>query len=278
MPRASRLHPSGRQGETKKAAGGSQAKQDASRGKDDTDADAEAERAAKAAKERDLRARREREEKESLRYSGFPFDLSSLTRQTKPVKLDQDSCVRVLVGREFLSSNNRQVRSRQLWGTGFYTEDSDVVAALVHCGYVNLALIDSVAAEIDSLSVRLEVSREPRQFVSTNSNNIRSRSWRAHGPEEGRCSFSIGSCSATLVSGGNSTCTPPPGLPRSSAHLCPRRHGEGGQHALLRDQLGQEEPHEAAGHPAVQPLQRAWLKYVVGSGGSGPAGRQEDER
>mmetsp|Transcript_6548 Transcript_6548/g.22569 ORF Transcript_6548/g.22569 Transcript_6548/m.22569 type:complete len:476 (+) Transcript_6548:267-1694(+) len=187
--------------ETKKAAGGSQAKQDASRGKDDTDADAEAERAAKAAKERDLRARREREEKESLRYSGFPFDLSSLTRQTKPVKLDQDSCVRVLVGREFLSSNNRQVRSRQLWGTGFYTEDSDVVAALVHCGYVNLALIDSVAAEIDSLSVRLEVSREPRQFVSTNSNNIRSRSWRAHEPEEGRCSFSIRSCSATLVSG-----------------------------------------------------------------------------
>lgn len=34
-----------------------------------------------------------------------------------------------------LTSNNRQVRARQLWGSDVYTEDSDLVAVLMHCGY-----------------------------------------------------------------------------------------------------------------------------------------------
>jgi hypothetical protein len=34
-----------------------------------------------------------------------------------------------------LTSNNRHVRARQLWGTDVYTEDSDLVAVLMHCGY-----------------------------------------------------------------------------------------------------------------------------------------------
>ena len=32
----------------------------------------------------------------------------------------------------------RQVRARQLWGTDVYTEDSDLVAVLVHTGYYAL--------------------------------------------------------------------------------------------------------------------------------------------
>ena len=34
-----------------------------------------------------------------------------------------------------LTSNNRHVRARQLWGSDVYTEDSDLVAVLMHCGY-----------------------------------------------------------------------------------------------------------------------------------------------
>lgn len=37
-----------------------------------------------------------------------------------------------------LTSNNRHVRSRQLWGCDLYTDDSDVVAVLMHCGYWSL--------------------------------------------------------------------------------------------------------------------------------------------
>jgi hypothetical protein len=33
-----------------------------------------------------------------------------------------------------------QVRSRQLWGNEVYTQDSDLVAVLMHCGFFNHAL------------------------------------------------------------------------------------------------------------------------------------------
>ncbi len=36
-----------------------------------------------------------------------------------------------------LTSNNRQVRARQLWGSDTYTSDSDLVAVLMHCGYIH---------------------------------------------------------------------------------------------------------------------------------------------
>ena len=34
----------------------------------------------------------------------------------------------------------RQVRARQLWGNEVYTQDSDLVAVLMHCGFYNHAL------------------------------------------------------------------------------------------------------------------------------------------
>lgn len=37
-----------------------------------------------------------------------------------------------------LTSNNRHVRARQLWGCDVYTQDSDMVAVLMHCGYWSL--------------------------------------------------------------------------------------------------------------------------------------------
>ena len=33
-----------------------------------------------------------------------------------------------------LTSNNRHVRARQLWGCDVYTQESDMVAVLMHCG------------------------------------------------------------------------------------------------------------------------------------------------
>lgn len=32
-----------------------------------------------------------------------------------------------------------QVKARQLWGVDVYTHDSDLVAVLMHCGYVSAA-------------------------------------------------------------------------------------------------------------------------------------------
>lgn len=45
-----------------------------------------------------------------------------------------------------------QVRARQLWGNEVYTQDSDLVAVLMHCGFYNHALAAPPAniAEVDS--------------------------------------------------------------------------------------------------------------------------------
>ena len=38
-----------------------------------------------------------------------------------------------------MSSGNLQVRARQLWGSDVYTEDSDLVAVLMHTGYYSIS-------------------------------------------------------------------------------------------------------------------------------------------
>ncbi len=45
------------------------------------------------------------------------------------------SAPQVRIPAHCLTSNNRHVRARQLWGSDVYTEDSDLVAVLMHCGY-----------------------------------------------------------------------------------------------------------------------------------------------
>lgn len=36
-----------------------------------------------------------------------------------------------------MTSSNRRVRARQLWGSDAYTADSDLVAVLMHCGFIH---------------------------------------------------------------------------------------------------------------------------------------------
>ena len=38
-----------------------------------------------------------------------------------------------------MAPSNLQVRARQVWGNDVYTEDSDVVAVLMHTGYYSIA-------------------------------------------------------------------------------------------------------------------------------------------
>lgn len=40
-----------------------------------------------------------------------------------------------------MTSGNQQVRARQLWGSDVYTEDSDLVAVLMHTGYYSVVAL-----------------------------------------------------------------------------------------------------------------------------------------
>lgn len=111
-------------------------------------------------------------------------------------------------------------RSRAVWGTGIYTDDSDVVAAAVHAGWIRgdfglaSATLDSMhendATAPETSASKLEQAPErpvciPRDmdmhitililpaleaYVSTNMHNIASRSW---GSDHDGMSFKINS-------------------------------------------------------------------------------------
>lgn len=93
----------------------------------------------------------------------------------------------VRIASHFLTSNNRQVRSRQLWGSDVYTSDSDLVAVLMHFGYVHHTITQPIR---DILEVRAVVKpcEALKSYPSTPRNSIRSRAWNA--PITG-CSYTV---------------------------------------------------------------------------------------
>jgi Histone deacetylation protein Rxt3 len=46
----------------------------------------------------------------------------------------------VRIAPNWMSGSNQQVRARQLWGSDVYTDDSDLVAALMHSGFYSISL------------------------------------------------------------------------------------------------------------------------------------------
>lgn len=62
----------------------------------------------------------------------------------------------VVISSEHLANTQKQLKSRRLWGDGTYTDDSDLVAALVHQGYYHLSAIHPPAAVLE-LRVTLQL-------------------------------------------------------------------------------------------------------------------------
>ncbi|KAL8166282.1 hypothetical protein V2J09_007781 [Rumex salicifolius] len=79
---------------------------------------------------------------------------------------------------EHVTATNRQVRREQLWGTDVYTDDSDLVAVLMHMGYCRSSK-NPAAPDLQDL-----------HYVSSWRNNVRSRSW---GAGVG-CSYQVEQC------------------------------------------------------------------------------------
>jgi hypothetical protein len=88
---------------------------------------------------------------------------------------------------QFVCSGNHKVRGRQLWGCDVYTSDSDLIAVLMHCGYLHHTIPSPLR---DVAEVRAVIMPLPAQdsYQSVPRNSIRSRAW--HSPFQG-CSFSV---------------------------------------------------------------------------------------
>ncbi|GAB2275334.1 hypothetical protein Dimus_010096 [Dionaea muscipula] len=98
---------------------------------------------------------------------------------------------------EYVTATNRQVRGGQLWGTDIYTNDSDLVAVLMHTGYCRPTASPPPPA-IQELRATIRVLPPQDCYVSTLRNNVRSRAW---GAAIG-CSYRVERCCIVKKGGG----------------------------------------------------------------------------
>ncbi|KNE64730.1 hypothetical protein AMAG_10080 [Allomyces macrogynus ATCC 38327] len=90
----------------------------------------------------------------------------------------------VRVARAFLAYENPCVRKRAVWGTGIYTDDSDLVAMLLHSGA--LPLPDPTTADhlkpstLTDMDVTLRVYPRLASYPGSLHHGVHSRDWRHH--------------------------------------------------------------------------------------------------
>ncbi|CDP21106.1 unnamed protein product, partial [Coffea canephora] len=98
------------------------------------------------------------------------------------------------VGPSCYSFRGCLVRGGQLWGTDIYTDDSDLVAVLMHTGYCR-PTASPLEATIQELRVTIRVLPPQDCYLSMLRNNVRSRSW---GAAIG-CSYRVERCCVVKV-------------------------------------------------------------------------------
>ncbi|CAF2355240.1 unnamed protein product [Brassica napus] len=103
----------------------------------------------------------------------------------------------VQIPAEYVTATNRRVRGGQLWGTDIYTDDSDLVAVLMHTGYCR-PTSSPPPPTLQELRATIRVLPSQDYYTSKLRNNVRSRSW---GAGIG-CSYKVERCYILKKGGG----------------------------------------------------------------------------
>ncbi|KAL7231102.1 hypothetical protein ACSBR2_009383 [Camellia fascicularis] len=123
-------------------------------------------------------------------YESSQADKSADNTQNGPT-------LEIRIPAEHVTATNRQVRGGQLWGTDVYTDDSDLVAVLMHTGYCRPTAAAPPPA-IQELRATVRVLPPQDCYISTLRNNVRSRAW---GAAIG-CSYRVERCCIVKKGGG----------------------------------------------------------------------------
>ncbi|XP_073389172.1 uncharacterized protein [Physcomitrium patens] len=97
--------------------------------------------------------------------------------------------VEIRIPAEYATTNNRQIRGSQLWGTDIYTDDSDIVAVLLHTGYYSSSPVLPPNSTLE-LRATIRILESQNMYISTLRNGLRSRAW---GGGSG-CSYTVERC------------------------------------------------------------------------------------
>lgn len=88
-----------------------------------------------------------------------------------------------------------EVKGRHLWGTDIYTDDSDLVCALMHCGYYNATLKKPVAS-VAEMNVVIQLMPPQQTYPNYTRNGIRPRAWWVGGTS---CSYKVSVTCTTVA-------------------------------------------------------------------------------
>lgn len=103
--------------------------------------------------------------------------------------------IEVRVSASHISTKNYEVQTRKVWGTDVYTDDSDLVAMLLHSN--KFPVRAPPPRSIAGVAVILRVLPGGTEYKSTTNNGVRSRRWES---QYDRCGLKIVRTS-TIVSG-----------------------------------------------------------------------------
>lgn len=164
----------------------------------------------------------------------------------------------VVIDPVYMVGTNKQVKSRQLWGDETYTDDSDVVAVLLHQGYYASSNV-TCNPLISRFYAQVSLLPPQEQYLSATRNAVRSRCWFAK--TEG-CSYKIDRCWI---------------MTKSNKHIELQKRSEDGAVTYPTYQLGsndrQMNTRSTAGSSKNKPtnevtvlynlVQEPWLKYCM---------------
>mmetsp|Transcript_47635 Transcript_47635/g.117950 ORF Transcript_47635/g.117950 Transcript_47635/m.117950 type:complete len:319 (+) Transcript_47635:41-997(+) len=134
-----------------------------------------------------------------------------------------NALIEVLLPAKYLGVETKQVKMQQLWGTDLYTDDSDLVAVLVHTGHIKIK-----GQAKHTLLVSLRICPNQPTFTGSERNGITSREWRGAHPG---VSFKVERClqhaSAELPPPELSMLRPGAATRQIPGSLCPLPPGPG---------------------------------------------------
>jgi len=120
----------------------------------------------------------------------YPRDGRPLSREIVPLQRAGVAEVEVSLPPELVTAANRHVRARQLWGDGSYTDDSDLVAVLMHRGhYAATHPPHPPPPAVAEVRARLALLPPAARYPSAFRNGVRSRAW--HGRVESGCAYRV---------------------------------------------------------------------------------------
>jgi len=161
----------------------------------------------------------------------------------------------VLIPAEYISSSNRRVKTRQVWGDGVYTGDSDIVAALMHLGYLASTLHQPPPALLE-VHAQLKLSPPLARYASR-ARSVKSRAWSSS--IEG-CSFQVEA--AWMVTRSGSQIELKPCMEETSA-LHPTVHAQMSRQVATRGNAGRSIKVGQEVSVQFNLCNEPWLKYTL---------------